>query len=113
MGGGTLAARWHFGEGAVGARGVADVARDGQRLGLDVFGERTLETRYVLSARAGVWQWDDALRAARDAVSVQYVAGAGYNLWPRSRVFVDFEHDLNRLVGHRLRGMLWLSLVTK
>lgn len=114
MGGGNVAARWHFGEGAVGARGNADVARNGQRMGLDVYGERTLETRYVLSARAGVWQWDDKLRPDRDATSFQYVAGAGYKLWPRSLVFVDFEHDMNRLVGHRFRGMLWLSLaVTK
>jgi hypothetical protein len=114
MGGGNVAARWHFGEGAVGARGNADAARNGQRVGLDVYGERTLETRYVLSARAGVWQWEDPLRPDRDAVSFQYVAGAGYKVWPRSLVFVDFEHDINRLVGHRFRGMLWLSLaVTK
>jgi hypothetical protein len=114
MGGGNVAARWHFGEGAVGARGNADLARNGQRMGVDVYGERTLETRYVLSARAGVWQWDDKLRPDRDAASFQYVAGAGYKLWPRSLVFVDFEHDMNRLVGHRFRGMLWLSLaVTK
>lgn len=114
MGGGNVAARWHFGEGAVGARGSADLARNGQRMGVDVYGERTLETRYVLSARAGVWQWDDKLRPDRDAASFQYVAGAGYKLWPRSLVFVDFQHDMNRLVGHRFRGMLWLSLaVTK
>lgn len=114
MGGGNVAARWHFGDGAVGARGNADLARNGQRLGIDFYGERTLETRYVLSARAGVWEWDDKLRTGRDAASFQYVVGAGYKLWPRSLVFVDFEHDMNRLVGHRLRGMLWLSLaVTK
>ena len=74
MGGGNLAARWHFGEGAVGARGNADFAKNGERLGIDVYGERTLETRYVLSARTGVWQWDDKLRPDRDAASFQYVA---------------------------------------
>lgn len=110
MGGGNVAARWHFGEGAIGTRGNADVARNGQRLGLDFYGERTLETRYVLSARAGIWQWEDRLREGRDAASFQYVAGVGYKLWQRSLVFMDFEHDMNRLVGHRFRGMLWLSL---
>ncbi len=110
MGGGNFSARWHFGEGAVGARGAADFASNGERLGVDFFGERTLETRYILSARAGVWQWDDKLRTDRDAVSFQYVLGAGYKLWSRSRVFADFEHDMNRIAGQRFRGMLWLSL---
>ena len=110
MGGANLAARWHFGEGALGARANADFARNGERVGMDIYGERTLETRYVLSARTGVWQWDDKLRPDRDAASFQYVLGAGYKVLPRSLVFVDFEHDMNRLVGHRFRGMLWLSL---
>ena len=110
MGGGNLSARWHFGEGALGARSTADFASNGERIGLDIFGERTLETRYILSARAGLWQWDDKLRTDRDAVSFQYVAGVGYKLWARSRVFVDFEHDMNRISGQRFRGMLWLSL---
>ena len=110
MGGGNLSARWHFGEGAVGARSNADFAKNGERLGIDFYGERTLETRYVLSARAGVWQWDDKLRTDRDAVSFQYVAGVGYKLWSRSLVFADFEHDMNRIAGQRFRGMLWLSL---
>jgi hypothetical protein len=110
MGGGNLSARWHFGEGALGARSTADFASNGERLGVDVFGERTIETRYILSARAGLWQWDDKLRTDRDAVSFQYVAGVGYKLWARSRVFADFEHDMNRISGQRFRGMLWLSL---
>jgi hypothetical protein len=110
MGGGNLSARWHFGEGAIGARSNADFAKNGERLGVDLYGERTLETRYVLSARTGLWQWDDHLRADRDAVSFQYVLGVGYKLWQRSLVFVDFEHDMNRIAGQRFRGMLWLSL---
>jgi len=110
MGGGNFAARWHIGEGALGARAAADAARNGERLGVDVYGERTFETRYVVSARTGVWQWDDNLRPDRDATSFQYVIGGGYKLLPRSLVYVDFEHDINRLVGHRFRGMLWLSL---
>jgi hypothetical protein len=110
MGGGNLSARWHFGEGAIGARSNADFAKNGERLGVDLYGERTLETRYVLSARTGLWQWDDHLRTDRDAVSFQYVLGVGYKLWQRSLVFVDFEHDMNRIAGQRFRGMLWLSL---
>ena len=110
MAGGNLGARWHFGEGAVGARGAADFADNGKRLGVDFYGERTLETRYVLSARTGVWQWDDKLRPGRDATSFQYVLGAGYKLWQRSLVYADFEHDMNRIAGQRFRAMLWLSV---
>lgn len=114
MGGANLAARYRWGEGSVGARGAADVARTGGRLGLDVYGQRTLETRYVLSGRAGVWHWDDKLRPDRDAVSLGYVAGVGYKLFPRSMALAEFEHNVNRLVGHRFRVMLWLTLaVTK
>ena len=110
MGGANLAARWRFGEGMVGARGVADVHRSGDRLGVDVYGERTLETRYVLQGRAGVWHWDDKLRADRDATSFGYVLGAGYKIFTRSLVLADFQHDMNRIAGQRFRAMLWLTI---
>ena len=109
-GGGNVSARWHFGEGAIGAHGAADFADNGERLGMDVYGERTLETRFVLSARTGVWQWKDDLRPDRDAGSFQYVLGIGYKLLPRSLAFWDFEHDINRLAGQRFRTMFWLNL---
>ena len=109
-GGGNLSGRWRFGEGSVGARGVADFASNGERLGLDVFGERTLETRYLLQARAGVWQWNDQLRADRDATDFTYVLGAGYKLLPRSLVLADFQHDMNRIGGQRFRVMVHLTI---
>jgi hypothetical protein len=110
MGGGNLSGRYRIGEGQIGARGAADVSRNGRRLGLDLYGERTLETRYVLQARAGVWTWDDGLRPDRDATNVGYVLGAGYKLFPRSLVLADFQHDMNRIAGQRFRAMLWLSI---
>jgi hypothetical protein len=110
MGGGNLGARYHIGEGAIGARGAADVARSGDRVGFDVYGERTLETRYVMSGRAGVWHWNDELRTDRDATSFGYVAGAGYKLFPRSLVMAEFEHNMNRIAGQRFRVMIWLTL---
>jgi hypothetical protein len=110
MGGANLAARYRFGEGSLGARGAADVARSGDRVGMDVFGERTLETRYVFSGRAGLWHWDDKLRPERDALSFGYVTGVGYKLFPRSLALVEFEHNVNRIAGQRFRVMLWLTL---
>jgi hypothetical protein len=110
MGGANLAGRYRIGDGIIGARGVADLARSGDRIGIDVYGERTLETRYVLQGRTGVWQWNDKLRPDRDATSFGYVLGAGYKLFPRSLVLVDFQHDMNRIAGQRFRTMLWLTI---
>ncbi|MBX3190220.1 MAG: hypothetical protein KF819_24690 [Labilithrix sp.] len=110
MAGGNLAARYRWGEGSLGARGSGDFSKNGSRLGLDVYGERTIETRYVVSARTGLWRWDDELRPDRDATSFQYVLGAGYKLFPRSLAFAELEHNMNRIAGHRFRVMLWLTL---
>lgn len=110
MGGASLAGRYRIGEGFIGARGAADVHRTGDRVGVDVYGERTLEARYVLQARTGVWRWNDKLRADREATSFGYVLAAGYKLFPRSMVLADFQHDMNRVGGQRLRTMLWLTI---
>ncbi|MBX3206928.1 MAG: hypothetical protein KF764_17790 [Labilithrix sp.] len=110
MGGANLSGRYRIGDGHVGARGVADIHRSGDRIGMDVYGERTLETRYVLQARSGVWHWNDKLRADRDATNFGYVLGVGYKLFPRSLVLADFQHDMNRIAGQRFRAMLWLTV---
>jgi hypothetical protein len=110
LGGGDVWARYRFSQGSLGARAVADVAGSGQRLGADVHGDRVLDARYVVRARAGAWRWEDDLRAGRDATSVGYVLGAGYKLAPRSEALAELQHDANRLVGSRYRVMLWLTL---
>jgi len=110
MAGANLAGRYRIGEGHIGARGAADVSATGRRLGLDVYAERTLETRYLLQARIGTWTWEDEQRPDRDATNLGYVLGAGYKLFPRSLVLADFQHDMNRIAGQRFRAMLWLSV---
>jgi hypothetical protein len=109
-GGGNVSGRYRMGEGSIGARAVGDFASNGDRIGADVYGERTLETRYILQARTGVWQWNDKLRADRDTASFGYVLGAGYKLFPRSTVLADFQHDINRISGQRFRAMVWLTI---
>lgn len=110
LGGGDLWARWRSGVGSLGARGAVDVASSGRRLGVDVYGERLLDARYILRARTGVWSWEDDLRADRDATSFGYVLGTGYRIAQRSEAIAEFSHDVNRLVGQRYRVMLWLTL---
>jgi hypothetical protein len=108
--GGNLAARYKWGEGALGVRGSGNFGDGGDRVGGDVYAERLLETRYVLEGRASLWQWNDKLRPGRDATSVGYVAGVGYRFAPRSQALFEIQHDVNRLVGHRFRAMIWLSV---
>jgi hypothetical protein len=112
--GGSVAARYRFGEGVYGFRGSGNFGDGGDRIGGDVYAERTLETRYLFSGRASFWQWDDKIRPDRNAASFGYVAGVGYAFAQRARAMFEFDHHMNRLVGHRFRAMIWLTLaVTK
>jgi hypothetical protein len=112
--GGNLAGTYKWGEGKIGLRGNGLFSKGGDRVGADMFAERVLETRYILSGRASLWHWNDKLREDRDATGFGYVAGLGYKFAERSNATFEFDHNINRLVGHRFRVMLWLSLaVTK
>jgi hypothetical protein len=113
-GGGNVAARWRTQETTLGLRGSGNFGSEGDRVGGDLSAEHVFETRYLVNGRAGVWQWDDKIRADRNTTSVNYVAGVGYRFAPRAQAMVEWEHDINRLVGQRFRLMLWLTLaVTK
>ncbi|HZU84093.1 MAG TPA: hypothetical protein VE987_14290, partial [Polyangiaceae bacterium] len=113
--GGSLSARWRTGETQLGLRGYGNFRDTGDHdVGADVTAEHVFETRYVVRGRAGLWQWNDTLRPDRDATSVNYVLAAGYRFAPRCQAMVDWEHDINRLVGQRFRLLLTLNLaVTK
>jgi len=112
--GGNLSARWRSGATLLTLRGSGNFGDEGQRIGGDLYGQHTWETRYVASLRTGVWQWQDKLQPDRSTASFQYVAGLGYRFAPRSRVMAEFEHDFNGLIGNRMRFMLWLTVaVTK
>jgi hypothetical protein len=112
--GGSLLARYKWGDGNVSFRGAADNGDNGERVGADVSGERILESRYVFRGRLGVWQWDDKLRPDRDATDFGYVLGVGYRFAPRCQAAFEWQHDINRLVGQRFRTLLTVSVaVTK
>jgi hypothetical protein len=108
--GGNLDARYKWGEGNIGLRAAADVGDAGDRVGADLSGQRVLETRYLLKARLGVWQWNDKLRPDRDATNLGYMVGAGYRFAPRCQTVFEFQQDMNRLAGQRFRALLTLSL---
>jgi hypothetical protein len=112
--GGGISGRYKWGQGLITARANGNWGDGGERVGGDVTGERTFETRYVVRGRLSLWQWDDKLRPDRDATSFGYVAGLGYRFATRSQAAFDWEHEINRLVGQRFRIMLSLNFaVTK
>ncbi len=108
--GGSASVRWKTGETRLGLNGRGDFGGEGDRVGADATAQHIFETRYVVGGRAGVWQWDDKLRPDRSTTSFQYVASLGYKFLPRSQGSVEWEHDINHLVGQRFRLMLLLSL---
>jgi hypothetical protein len=108
--GANLAARYRTGEMLLTLRGAGNWGDEGDRAGADVAAVRIFETRYIGSARVGVWQWDDKLRPDRDATSLGYVLGAGYRFLGRSTATFEWEHDINSLVGQRLRLLFLLTL---
>ncbi len=112
--GANLSARWKTGETTVNLHASGNWGDEGDRVGADLYATRIFETRYVASARVGVWQWDDKLEPDRSATSFNYVLGVGYRFAQRSQAMVEWEHDINRLVGERFRLMVMLKLaVTK
>jgi hypothetical protein len=112
--GANLSARWRTGETLITLRGSGLWGSDGDRTGADIAAQHIFETRYVASIRTGVWGWDDKLQPDRSATTFNYVLGAGYRFAPRSRAMIEWEHDINGLVGNRYRLLLTLTVaVTK
>jgi hypothetical protein len=108
--GANLSARYRTGETMVSLRGSGNWGGEGDRVGADISAQRVFETRYVASVRTGLWQWDDKLRPDRDATNFGYMLGVGYRFFPRCHTMFEFQQDVNRLVGSRLRALLTLSL---
>jgi len=106
----NLSGRWKSGETRIAVRGAGNFGDEGDRVGGDISGERIIETRYVVSARAGVWQWDDKLRPDRSTTDFSYVLGAGYRFMPRGQGGVEWEQDVNGLVGDRFRVLATLKV---
>jgi hypothetical protein len=106
--------RYDAGNGSVGLRAGGETGERGHRLGGDVTGRRRFSSRWDGLAIVSLWDWSDGLRRDRDATSVGYVLGAGLTPGPsfftRSRLGVEFEHQMNRVVGQRFRGLLTLDL---
>ena len=108
--GGDLRARWRNAQTNLALQATGAWGDEGDRVGGDLSGEHVFQSRYVASARAGVWQWNDRLEPDRSATTFTYVLGAGYRFAPRSQGSVEWEHDISGLVGQRFRLLFLLTL---
>jgi hypothetical protein len=106
--------RYDVGRGSVVLRGGGETGERGHRLGGDITGRRRFGSRYDGLCVLSLWDWSDGLRQNRDATSFGYVLGGGVTPGPsfftRSRFGVEFEHQMNRIVGQRFRALLTLDL---
>jgi hypothetical protein len=112
--GANLSARFRGEATTLGFRAAADAGDAGDRVGCDLSGNHVFESRYVLSGRLGIWQWDDKLRADHSATDFGYTLGLGYRFTRRTQAGAQWQHDMNRLAGQRFLALLTLTVaVTK
>lgn len=108
---GNVAARYRLGSGLIGLRGMVQAGERGHRAGGDLSGDQAFVGGKVqLGARVSLFDWADPLRPDRSATSFGYVLGAGYKHSRIADVRVEWQHDMNRLVGHRFRVVGLLNL---
>jgi hypothetical protein len=83
-------------------------------VGADVTSKKTFDAGYYDSLLVlSLYDFADELRPDRYATSFTYVLGVGIlpnALGTRSRVGVEWEHSMNRLVGQRYRLLATLDL---
>jgi hypothetical protein len=103
-------ARYRWGTGMVGFRGMLqagfgdDASNRGRRFGGDVMAKQALAGEvFWLGGRVSAYDWADPLRPERDATSFGYVVAPEYHPADFARLRIEWEHDMNALVGQRFR----------
>jgi hypothetical protein len=112
---GDLSARLRLPNTTLRARGSLQRGEGGHREGGDLSGERRFfGGRWATTARVSLFDWKDELRADRSATSFAYVLGGGFRPSPVVEAWLEWEHDMNRIVGQRYRILAIVNLaVTK
>jgi len=108
----NLAGRYRFASGSVSMRGMLQAGAQGSREGADLSGEKQLDGgRYTLGSRLSLYGWHDPSRPDRDATSFSYVLAAGFKPAALANLRLEWQHDMNRLVGHRFRVLGLVNLL--
>jgi hypothetical protein len=115
--GGGVRARYVWPASRVSFHGSALSGDQGLRVGGDLAFERVYRQRWLVDVRGSAFRFEDKLRvdaagATRSTTSVGYVLGGGYKIDRDTNVQLQFEHDVNRLVGQRYRLLALLNVRT-
>jgi hypothetical protein len=101
--------RWETGKASL--RGVLQTGDRGRREGVDLAGEQDFRGRkYAALVRGSLFDWRDELRPDRSATSVGYVIGGAWRPAELAEIMLEFEHNMNRLVGQRYRLLAVVNL---
>ncbi len=65
---------------------------------------------FWLGGRVSGYHWNDPTRANRDATSFGYVVAPELLPWEYTKFRVEWEHNMNRLVGQRFRVVGYITL---
>ncbi|HEX4474024.1 MAG TPA: hypothetical protein VH142_03035, partial [Polyangiaceae bacterium] len=69
---------------------------------------------WVFNGRVGIWHWEDKLRPDRATSSYGVVLGGAYRFFHGSQAGLEWENDINGIVGWRTRVLAYLRFtVTK
>jgi hypothetical protein len=108
----NLNARYRFGSGSISLRGMLEAGGQGSREGVDVAVEKNIDgDRYTLGARTSLYGWHDPTRPDRDATSFGYVLSSAFRPMRVAHFRLEWEHDMNRLVGQRYRVLGLINLL--
>lgn len=105
----SLAARYRFQTAELSGRAQLQAGDRGRRVGGDVSGEKNLDGgRFALGGMVSVYDWHDPVRVDRSATSFGYMLAGAFRPLPEGSPFrpdlrLEWQHDINRLVGHRFR----------
>jgi hypothetical protein len=104
-------ARHDWSAGSVLVVSEAELGASGHRVGADLTLNQFLAGgTYDVLAILSLWDWEDRLEPERGATSLGYVLGGALHPSRASRLGVEWEHDMNRLVGQRFRVLATLEL---
>lgn len=100
--------RWHRGRVALRGSlqtGVGDESVNrGRRAGGTLSARQSFAREVVwLGGRVSVYNWDNPLRPHRNATSFGYVVAPEYRPFKDTTLRLEWEHNMNRLVGQRFR----------
>lgn len=109
---GNVNARYRLASGEVTFKGMLENGVRGSREGGDLAAEKRWDGgRFTTGARVSVYGWADPDRPDRDAVSFAYVLAGGLRPGKVAGLRLEWEHDVNRLVGQRFRVMALLDVL--